>query len=1580
MRTSFQRPRMGALAAAVAALATTPTQSATVDWIGGSSFWDLVTNWSSNPLLPGAADDVVIDVAGAQTVTHRSGTNTVASLSILDDDRLAVSGGALTVAGSFASIAGTTLSGGTLTLNGASAMGSFAQSGGVLAGSGALAIAGASSWLAGTQTGTGTTRYDSALALGGAGAKAISGGRTVELNGTTTWGGNTAANNNALQFASGTLANKGTFIDQNAFASFIDHVNGTNAFDNIGTYNKTAGTVTTVEALFNNAGTVNVHAGTMLMQGASSTGPSGTWNLAAGAKLEFRNGSHTLDNATIQGAGTFMVSTENVGADAIVTLKGGTITAPFLFSGSTIAGTDRTFQGPATWTAGAFSGTAATTFANDLTISGPTTKVIVGGGTVNLMGTTTWSGNTGNNNNAIQFWNGATVNNHGTFNDGNGFASFIEHSVGGPHHFNNIGTYNKLSNTITTVDLGVAFNNSGVVNVDAGSFRPSGGTSTGTFNIAAGAVLDFKNGDNTLQGATTQGPGTLAISSDLVGADAFVTINGGTHTTPFAFSGSILSGDAHTFSGPVTWTGGQISGVGTTTFANDVTISGVNTKVVTRGRVLNLDGTTSWSGNTGANNNAIQFWNGATINNRGVFNDGNAFASFIEHSVGGPHNFVNQGTYNKLASTVTTVDLGVGFTNLGTLNLNAGTMRFVSGTQGPTGTLNVAGGATYQHDTASTAGFLNTAGTLNLGASTLTVFGDYNNANFGAGDAFDRRANVVTTGTGNRIVAGGDANQGITGAGVLNGNTAAPTLTIGNVHVGSTTYTYAIANTGSTGPALRGAVQTGVNGGSITDPRLSGTGVSAGNWGPLAPGASLARDVVVTVGAAGSLAPLAGQSVAIVNNFDNTRSQVVTFALAPGAAAYRLAEANTLGAVSFGNVHVGDVASQALTISNLAVNDGFSEKLNASFGSADDPRITFAGSVGLLGAGQSDFGSMTVGLNTAAAGSVNGAVVVHFASDGTGTSGLGITALPSQSVGVSGTIQAVGNVFRLASPSPAAPNPVDFGNVRVGSTASQALTIANTAPNDGFSEKLNASIASASPGVTAAGSFSLLAAQASNGTALVVGIDTATAGARSGSATITLASDGTGSSGLGLTALPSQAVAVSGAVYRLANPELLPASLSLAARVGDAAPTAALTVTNASPDIYTERLDAGLGAVGAGFTGSGSIAGLAAGASSTALGIALNTATAGSFAGTAGRELHLQRHRHDRRAGRRARGPERRPHGSCLHPGRGAGEHHRGRLRHRPSRRRRRRPRHPGDERRRGHRPQRQPARLDRRRERRLHRRRNADRARRRRDRHEQLARRPGHRRGRRLQRRGDRDLRQPRRRARRPRARPDNDRADRAGQQLRRGLARQERRRHAHPGRQHLHARLRHAAARRRRAQCEPERVQQRHRPGRPAERLVRSRRRRRWIRAQRVRLVRGPDRRRVVRRSQRGLRRRRRGRLPGDPGAARGRQQRQRLLRQRRRHDAGAARRRHRRRRRPGARDLCADARRAAHGRPHGARAAAVARGGGRPVNGARRVLPGFAPGRQVRRRPAPWVYFALSALLTSREVMSTIWIMRL
>jgi len=48
------------------------------------SFWDMTTNSGFNP-LPELADDLVIDVADEQTVTHRSATNTIDSLAIRGD-------------------------------------------------------------------------------------------------------------------------------------------------------------------------------------------------------------------------------------------------------------------------------------------------------------------------------------------------------------------------------------------------------------------------------------------------------------------------------------------------------------------------------------------------------------------------------------------------------------------------------------------------------------------------------------------------------------------------------------------------------------------------------------------------------------------------------------------------------------------------------------------------------------------------------------------------------------------------------------------------------------------------------------------------------------------------------------------------------------------------------------------------------------------------------------------------------------------------------------------------------------------------------------------------------------------------------------------------------------------------------------------------------------------------------------------------------------------------------------------------------------------------------------------------------
>lgn len=172
-------------------------------------------------------------------------------------------------------------------------------------------------------------------------------------------------------------------------------------------------------------------------------------------------------------------------------------------------------------------------------------------------------------------------------------------------------------------------------------------------------------------------------------------------------------------------------------------------------------------------------------------------------------------------------------TSSGTIRSAGGTLTFTNGFQGTgtaqidaASTLNVSGGGS-----GSAANPLihngTTAGSLNLGSNNLTVATDYTNAGFGVGNTFNPRANV--TGAGLIIAAGGVAQQ-LTGN-VTGGTGTTPVMAFGNIHVGDApTRVYQINNVGASGPSLRGAIQTTVNGGNVTDARLSGTGVTAANF------------------------------------------------------------------------------------------------------------------------------------------------------------------------------------------------------------------------------------------------------------------------------------------------------------------------------------------------------------------------------------------------------------------------------------------------------------------------------------------------------------------------------------------------------------------------------------------------------------------------------------------------------------------------------------------------------------------------------------------------------------------------------
>jgi hypothetical protein len=972
----------------------------------------------------------------------------------------------------------------------------------------------------------------------------------------------------------------------------------------------------------------------------------------------------------------------------------------------------------------------------------------------------------------------------------------------------------------------------------------------GTNNLINGGTISANQNGSTL---TINNSGTFANSGTveaLQGATLSIQPGGGvTNLAGGTLSGGLWRANAGAgAAGQIVF---QANNTTITTNAADIYLVGANSAILgydAGGVQRSLDSTLV------TNNGALRLQQGRTFNptaNSGNFTNNGLLE--ISDSTFTSNNLASNGVVASFGNSVLTTGVGNQVTGSGSIAASFGTLTITRGVNmGAGSSMTSNAGATINLSGAvlpSQIGTLANDGALNLGAQNIVVSQDYTNANFGSGNSFNHRANVTGGGL---ILAAGDVNQTITGA-VSGGTSPTPVISFGNVHVGSnTTLNYQIANTGTTGPSLRGAIQTGINGGNLTDARLTGTGVTAGNFGPVSTGGNSGNQAVTfNASAAGALS---GQAVHIQNNFDNvqdqtisiqgaaynlasgsatptpitlanqrvggTNSQVLTvintapsgsfteglnasfgantgaatnnagsfsllagggannatmsagvntatagaksgtvtlnyvsdgtgtsglgttsigsqvinvsgnvYRLAQGAATptpvsfanrhvgdtasqvltvsntaandsfseslnasfgsntgsasnnggninllaaggsnnstmsvgidtssagaksgsltlnyqsdgtgtsglsaigagsqtinvsgnvYRLASANTLGAVNFGNVHVGDTVQQALNISNTAVNDGFSERLNASFGTGSDARITTSGSISQLVAGSSNTSSMIVGLNTSAAGTVNGTQTINFASDGTGTSGLGITALASQTIGVSGDITTSGSVFRLASASAATPNPVSFGNVRVGTATDQVLTISNTAANDGFSESLNASIGSNGAPVTASGSFNLLAAQGTNSTSLHVGIDTSSAGAKSGSATVTLVSDGTGTSGLGQTSLGSQTVNVSGNVYRLANGTLNTPSVNLAARVGDASPTAAISISNSSPDVFTEGLKASIGGTASPFTSSGSISNLAAqGTAASALQVGLNTATAGASSGTA---------------------------------------------------------------------------------------------------------------------------------------------------------------------------------------------------------------------------------------------------------------------------------------------------------------------------------------------------------------------------
>jgi hypothetical protein len=686
---------------------------ATVSWsnpAGGA--WNTAANWSTGH-LPGAADDVVIDVPGPVTITHATGTDAVHSLTTGGTDTLVVSGGTL-------SIASTSPLNGPLTL-----------SGGTISGKGELDLNAPFSWTGGTISGTGSVEVNADLVLSSTGGKTLT-GRTLDDNGgTAAWSGTGGITLNAAAVWNNPA---GTVLTVTGDASLSGSA-GT--FNNAGTLQKAAGTgTTTISTSLTNSGTIDAASGTINVAGRDIT--TGSFTVEAGASLAFNGGIQALEaGASVSGNGNVTFGGGNVtilGSYAVTgstTVSSGTAafdsdtTLPALtFSGGTLGGTGTlTVTGLLTWTGGTMTGGGHTEADGGMAISGNNDKQL-SNRILDNAAEADWTGTGRILSNSNSVWNnlpGSSLiaTNDAQFGGGNG--SQYTGSV-----FNNAGTFQKAAGTGTTTV--VAFvNNEGVIDAASGTLNlGDGGFNDAAMTVEAGATLGFTGGTQTLDAnSSVSGPGNVTFGgADVTLNGSFavtggVTVSGGTadfntgvSLAALTVSGGTLSGGgSETVFGLFTWTGGTLSGAGSTFAEGGTLISGTAGKELLNGHVLTNDATTTWTGGD------INVLYDAVWNNNGLFDaqsDNRFGTDSVFHFEG---TFNNYGTFQKSAGTGTTygdiafnnsglVDAQSGFLDLAGGGISSGafiaeaggTLEFGGGPHFLTGTSSVTGNGTVIFD------------------------------------------------------------------------------------------------------------------------------------------------------------------------------------------------------------------------------------------------------------------------------------------------------------------------------------------------------------------------------------------------------------------------------------------------------------------------------------------------------------------------------------------------------------------------------------------------------------------------------------------------------------------------------------------------------------------------------------------------------------------------------------------------------------------------------------------------------------------------------------------------------------------
>ncbi|GAA5484178.1 beta strand repeat-containing protein [Haloferula sargassicola] len=356
--------------------------------------------------------------------------------------------------------------------------------------------------------------------------------------------GDLAINNRGSQFI-----NRGTYVIE----SSSDITDGTGGgvdgrFLNEGTFNKADNGTSRIECFFDNSDEVNISRGTLEIR-EGGTDLSGDYHVTDAGELEFEGGTRLLDLfASIDGDGEVTFSGANVTFDpessflidhfGTTNLTGGTVTfntqAPaetdhLVMSGGTRSGSSSLVANRSmTWSGGTLA-SGATTYANDLSLTGGGLKTLgTGGGGSGAMLIHTGNGTmSGGGNLSIAGSSsanpGSSFINRGTFEitDGSGVVGVSHGGSNGGITNDTAGLFTK-SGAGTTTAIGVAFTNRNVVRVNGGT-------------LSFGAGYTQTSGALTLGGGTVSSTTPLAIQGGSLGGSG--TISGDT-----AMSGTLAPG------------------------------------------------------------------------------------------------------------------------------------------------------------------------------------------------------------------------------------------------------------------------------------------------------------------------------------------------------------------------------------------------------------------------------------------------------------------------------------------------------------------------------------------------------------------------------------------------------------------------------------------------------------------------------------------------------------------------------------------------------------------------------------------------------------------------------------------------------------------------------------------------------------------------------------------------------------------------------------------------------------------------------------------------------------------------------